>query len=264
MFSNGIINITKIYSVSRFTAPPSAVGKTVSYPSNLPSYELVFFVTGGSVTTFGGKVIKDEPGSVRFMPKGAGNGGYTVADIKEGYCIDIYFDADGELPGEAFGACGMNELKDKFEKIYTVWQSKSQGWYENSMIALYEIIRELKRHKKRYLPSDKIKRLEAVQEYLSENFCDPNLSYAKLAECAGLGYSYFSELFIAAYGASPVRLVTKMRVDYAKELIITGRYSVSDIAVACGFENVYYFSKVFKEHVGLSPTKYLKSLKKDN
>ena len=260
MFSNGIINVTRIYSVDRVVARESSEGKTVSYPSNLPTYELVFFVKGGSLTTFCGKEIKDEQGSIRFLPKGAGNGGYTVTDIKEGYCIDVYFDADGELPREAFGLYGMEELKDRFEKIYTLWQNKNQGWYESSMIVLYEIIRELKSHKKRYLPSDKRKRLEAVEEYLLKNFRDPKLSYARLAECAGLGYSYFSELFTAAYGVSPVRQVTKMRIDYAKELLITGRYQIGKIAEMSGFENVYYFSKVFKDNVGISPKKYMQSL----
>ena len=264
MFSDGIINVTKIYSVDRITAPESSDGKTVNYPSDLPCYELVFFFSGGSDTVFCGVELKDEPGSVRFMPKRAGFGGYTVSGIKPGYCIDVYFDADGDIPRTAFGLLNMDELKDKFEKIYTVWQNKRAGWYENSMIILYEIIRELKSHKKRYLPSEKRQRLDKVQAYLAENFRDVNLNYKHLAECAGLGYSYFSELFVAAYGTSPVRLVTKMRIDYAKELLITARYTVSEIAELSGFDSVYYFSKVFKELVGLPPTKYIKSLQKDN
>ena len=44
MFSDEIINVTKIYSVDRIVATESSEGKTVSYPSNLPTYELVFFV----------------------------------------------------------------------------------------------------------------------------------------------------------------------------------------------------------------------------
>ena len=44
VFFDKIINVTKIYSVDRIVANESSEGKTVSYPSNLPTYELVFFV----------------------------------------------------------------------------------------------------------------------------------------------------------------------------------------------------------------------------
>ena len=55
---------------------------------------------------------------------------------------------------------------------------------------------------------------------------------------------------------SPVRFVTKMRIDYAKELLAANRRSVSEIAEMCGFSNAYYFSNVFKKQTGFSPSQY--------
>ncbi len=55
---------------------------------------------------------------------------------------------------------------------------------------------------------------------------------------------------------SPVKYITQLRVEKAKELLITNRYKVSEIAEMCGFENVYYFSNVFKKQVGVSPKTY--------
>ena len=63
---------------------------------------------------------------------------------------------------------------------------------------------------------------------------------------------------------SPNRLVTDMRIGYAKELLVTSRYSVGEIATLSGFENVYYFSSVFKKKTGFSPTGYLASLTAKN
>lgn len=54
----------------------------------------------------------------------------------------------------------------------------------------------------------------------------------------------------------PVKYLTQLRIEYAKELLITGRYSIGEIAEMCGFENVYYFSTVFKKHTGIPPSKY--------
>ena len=264
MFSDGIINVTKIYSVDRITAPESSDGKTVNYPSDLPCYELVFFSSGGSDTVFCGVELKDEPGSVRFMPKRAGFGGYTVSGIKPGYCIDVYFDSTEELATAAEGLLGMDFLRDKFERIFMLWQRRKPGYYESCMTLLYEIICEIKLHKRKYMPSDKLRRIEASYTYMLENYRSKSFNYKALAKCSGLGYSYFSELFSSAYGTTPVKLVTRLRLELAKEMLIAARYKIGEIAEMCGFENAYYFSKVFKQHFGLPPSKYVKSLEKDN
>ena len=89
-----------------------------------------------------------------------------------------------------------------------------------------------------------------------ENFKNKDFDYTALCECTGMSYSYFKELFIAKYGMPPVKYITHLRLEYAKELLITGRYTVSEIASMCGFENVYYFSSVFKKNIGISPKSY--------
>jgi len=57
---------------------------------------------------------------------------------------------------------------------------------------------------------------------------------------------------------TPIKYITMLRMEKAKELLITGHYKVSEIAGMCGFENVYYFSNVFKKHEGISPKNYIK------
>ncbi|MDY5627667.1 MAG: AraC family transcriptional regulator [Clostridia bacterium] len=45
-------------------------------------------------------------------------------------------------------------------------------------------------------------------------------------------------------------------MNYACELLITRRYSVTSISEMIGYKNVYYFSKVFKKTFGITPTEY--------
>ena len=264
MFDGINVNVTKIYSVSKYTAPEGCYEKVMHYPTHTRCYELVYFVTGGSKTHFCGADMQDEPGSLRLMPKGKFSGEYRVSSIKAGYCIDVYFDSTEELATVAEGLLGMDFLRDKFEKIFMLWQRKKPGYYESCMTLLYEIICEIKLHKRKYLPSDKLRRIEASYTYMLENYRSKNFNYKALAKCSGLGYSYFSELFSSAYGTTPVKLVTRLRLDLAKEMLIAARYKIGEIAEMCGFENAYYFSKVFKQHFGLPPSKYAKSLEKDN
>ena len=260
MFDGINVAVTKIYSVSKYVAPEGCYEKVMHYPTHTRCYELVYFVSGGSKTHFCGVDLQDEPGSLRLMPKGKFAGEYRVGSIMPGYCIDVYFDCNEELATAAEGLLGMDFLRDKFEKIFKLWQMKNPGYYESCMMLFYEIIREIKLHKRKYLPSDKLFRLEESYAYLLENYRSKSFDYKALADCSGLGYSYFSELFSSAYGTSPVKLVTRLRLDFAKELLISARYKIGEIAELCGFENVYYFSKVFKDNVGVSPKKYMQSL----
>lgn len=89
-----------------------------------------------------------------------------------------------------------------------------------------------------------------------ENFKRYDFDYNEMCSKSGLSYSYFKELFISKYKMSPVKYITHLKIEYAKELLIIGKYSMSEIASRCGFENAYYFSTVFKKQVGISPTQY--------
>ena len=107
-----------------------------------------------------------------------------------------------------------------------------------------------------YLSGIQKDHMQKANEYIIENYKNPDFNYKELCHATGLEYAYFSELFKKTFKMSPVRFVTKMRIDYAKELLVTNRRSVSEIAEMCGFSNLYYFSNVFKKQTGFSPSQY--------
>lgn len=59
---------------------------------------------------------------------------------------------------------------------------------------------------------------------------------------------------------TPMEYLSMLRVNQSKLLLRDTALSVSQIAEACGFENVYYFSNCFKRHTGASPSAYRKLL----
>lgn len=252
IFENEVINITRIHTVARYE---SCAGKT-RYNVNLYCYELIFNVTTTNTVYFAGKKLDNVPDSVRFLPRGISEGEYIVENTKPGYCIDIYFDTEDKMPDFALVLKNMSELKPMFEKAYNVWQSKKSGYYCECMSILYGIIRRIKLHGEKYSSSDKTVRILPAYEYMLENFTSPDFDYNQMCTKCGLSYSYFKELFIARYGISPVKYLTFLRMEKAKELLITGIYSVTEISGMCGFDSVYYFSKVFKLHTGVTPKNY--------
>ena len=90
-------------------------------------------------------------------------------------------------------------------------------------------------------------------------FLFSNIDCNILSDLCGISYSYFKRLFIMKFGISPIKYITKKKIMYACDLLLSNKYSVSEIAEMTGYETVYYFSRVFKEHIGMSPTEYRKT-----
>lgn len=258
LFENDIINIKNIYSVQKVVTPEHAVLKdtTVQYQSCLPTYELVFFVSSENKVHFNGIDIEDKVNSVRFLPKNKVGGRYIVKPRKAGYCIDIYFDTDSEMPQNAISLQGMDFLEHKFIKLYNIWTERKKGYYINAMGVFYDIIKDINGAEQKYSPNNKIEKFEKVYDYIRENFTNKDFDYDELCRKSGYASSYFRETFLQIYNITPSELVKKMRMEYATELIITRQYKISEIAEMCGYDNVYYFSSVFKKYFGISPSKF--------
>lgn len=256
LFDCEAIHINKIYSVEKFVGS-STLSSTKEYGNFFKTYEIVFYLAGENATIVDGVEIHDCAGSIRYMPKGQSQGKYTVQHLSEyTSCIDIYFDTDSPMPEHAIGLLNNGNLKDKFMKLFDTWQKKGIGYYASSMMLFYDIISSFQKQQHFYLSGIQKEHMQRAYEYIRENYKTPDFNYKELCRATGLEYAYFSELFKKTFKMSPVRFVTKMRIDYAKELLVTNRRSVSEIAEMCGFSNTYYFSNVFKKQTGFSPTQY--------
>lgn len=77
-----------------------------------------------------------------------------------------------------------------------------------------------------------------------------------LADIVGLSPSRLSHLFREETGEALGRYIERQRLERAQRLLETSALSVTQIAEACGFPNVYYFSLRFKHAVGEPPTAY--------
>jgi len=77
-----------------------------------------------------------------------------------------------------------------------------------------------------------------------------------LAKLTGLSTIYFRRLFTEVFGVSPIAYVHKLRIKKAKEMLKSDYGNITDIAQSLGYLNIYDFSRAFKKHTGISPSKY--------
>ncbi len=95
----------------------------------------------------------------------------------------------------------------------------------------------------------------SAMRYMQEHVQD-DLSRDDVAAVACLSPSHFSRVVKQIYGQSFTDLLTQMRVDRAKEMLVRTEKSLIQICLDCGFSDQSYFTKVFQKHTGHPPGEY--------
>ncbi|UVI32999.1 response regulator [Paenibacillus spongiae] len=94
-----------------------------------------------------------------------------------------------------------------------------------------------------------------VQCYLMSHYRE-KVSLESTAARFFLNKNYLSQLFKAETGTNFIRYLNAIRIEKAKELIVNTAETIHDIAEQTGFGDFRYFSRVFRNHTGLSPTEF--------
>ena len=139
-------------------------------------------------------------------------------------------------------------LRNKFADIAYAWEGKNPLYHIRcknlASSILYDIV--------------SIQKLESARTYIQANF-KQEIQIEVLAKRLGLSPSYFRKLFKDAYGIAPMQYITNLRINTAKDLLLSGEVNVTEASHLSGFDDIYYFSTLFKKQTGLSPTEYVKA-----
>ena len=98
-------------------------------------------------------------------------------------------------------------------------------------------------------------RISTALRYIEKHYNDP-LDVRYLAELCYLSEPHFFRIFKNETGTTPIALRNKLRIERAKSLLSDGECQIGEIASMLGFESIYYFSRAFKNAVGISPLEY--------
>lgn len=154
----------------------------------------------------------------------------------------------------------VDALVRRFEKFYSaVISAFSDTALTNASIELAQtlgLINSLRteRHKKGRRSEQRI--VKSVL-YITEHYMQ-NHSLDKLAQQAGLSIPHYVALFRKQTGTSPMRHLTRVRLRHACELLDQTALNIAEIARRVGYEDSFYFSRVFNKNTGISPTAYRK------
>ncbi len=97
--------------------------------------------------------------------------------------------------------------------------------------------------------------LRRARDHIDAHFAE-DLDLDRLARLAGVSKYHFVRSFEASYGDTPIRYLTRRRIERAQDLLRSANLTITEICMLVGFSSLGSFSARFRELVGESPSAY--------
>lgn len=105
--------------------------------------------------------------------------------------------------------------------------------------------------------------LEKLNATINKRINENNLSSTTLADDFCLSPRHFNRKVKSITGLNTILYIRKRRIDKACILLRDTDLPISQIYVKCGIESANYFSRIFKQEIGITPTEYRKKYNDD-
>ncbi|NLK68856.1 MAG: AraC family transcriptional regulator [Clostridiaceae bacterium] len=236
-------------------------------PRIAPFINFTYVVSGKGEYVIDGVRHSVKGGDLVCVQKGCSE--YASSDpeyLMDCYCVNIFvYDLKGnevKLPFNIVSHIGIREdIITLFQEMTAIWllrdtcyKLKSRATFMMILAKCYQAIFT------NNISNDNVtnKRIRMILQHVLDHYYEP-LSVKEMAKMTNLSPLYFGTLFKQETGLTFRQYLTNIRINQAENLLSSGMYNVSEAAAECGFSDVFYFSKVFKEHRGISPSEVIKS-----
>lgn len=183
--------------------------------------------------------------------EGSGNG------ISAYYAINFDISLTDTFEPFVLKPKNTTRIQECYHTAYQAWLRKKPGYLLQCKAELYRILYLMQtEYVTEYFSKDKLELILPAVEYIHEHYTDELLNISELSGMCGVSPEYFRKIFKSFYGASPVKYINQLKINRAKELLLSGSYSVSEAAEYAGYPDMSYFSREFKKATGISPSHY--------
>lgn len=255
--------ITHIRHVIEREPSPSWHFKNVAHPDH---YLLALSTKGRCNYDIGGKTCTVEKGNLLFFQKGL----LHTAKSDPDYHWSFFSTTFGVMDFGNSGTSALEELENvirvrdylKFHTLFSelnhLWTAKSEGYLLRCRSIILEVLYLVIKEKSSIShPAPHTQQILEIMAMMQKNY-SKNYTVEELAAIAGLSYSHFSLVFKRITGYAVTEYQNLIKINKAKDLLLGGSCNVTEAAEIVGFNNIYYFSRLFKKTTGHSPSEYLK------
>ena len=222
-------------------------------------YHILYFIEGGCTVTLNGNNYSAKAGDIVFFHTDD-QYLYTYSESVKVYWLHfsgkkaVSFMDDLDLR-ESFIKKADTNLSKNFDNIIDEIRLKKRHYNKamqgHLMVLMTAIVR------KKTMNSSRLDKVLSIINIIKQN----KLDLDEYAEMCHLSKSQFIRNFKEYTGKTPIKYKNDILIDKAKERLTRTDMSISELSNFLGFENIYYFSTMFKKSVGISPAEYRKKHK---
>jgi len=220
-------------------------------------WEVVYYSAGSGFVQIQKEIVPFETGDIFILPPNLEHSDWS----EEGF-QNIHFEfKQSPLSGDTYYTFRDNSNQAVLHimcQMYDIYIQQNSNW-ENIINLLYELFFQYM-----YALSESPKNnayVEHIRHAIISNISDPQFSLQTVFNDLHLSPNYARDLFKENVGCTPLQFLTEKRLDYARQLLASRNLSnfyIHEISYMCGFSDPYYFSRLFRKHVGVSPKEWKK------
>ncbi len=124
------------------------------------------------------------------------------------------------------------------------------------LILIHRELTTERKIKNEYLDNE----MDIAAQYFNDNY-NIDINIEEYAQSKGMSVSWFIRNFKKYTGTTPMQYIVSIRIANAQELLESTEYSINEIARIVGYDNALYFSRLFHNQKGCSPSQYRKNLR---
>lgn len=222
---------------------------------NRPRWAIVLKYEGQTVYNCAGHRYLSDLNNMVILPMGCT---YEWQCTRAGHCAMIEFDSPLSYPEILpFPVRSGERILRMFRELDYKRMLKKPMYEAESIRDAYSILLKLcQSDEQKYQPREKLSKIAPALDYIAKHY-NEKISNDGLASLTGLSTAYFRKLFTEVVGTSPNAYIHDLRIKKAREMLKSDHGSITDIALSLGYNDIFDFSRDFKKHTGVSPSKYV-------
>lgn len=236
-----------------------------SRPNGRLDFQLIYIYSGCGYFKIDHNLIRREKGDIQiFYPGEPQEYFYYAKDTPEVYWIHFTGkNCEKLLADYDIHSCHIGEnvlFKTIFQEIILELQLKKYGFetYIASDFMKLLVCFQRTMQKERYSSHTNFALDRLILE-LNQHYAQ-TWTIEKMADFCSLSQDYLSHLFRKEYHITPMKYLTGLRIDKAKDFLADENLPVSEIAYLVGYSDPLYFSRIFKKTEQVSPQQYRKDI----
>lgn len=212
----------------------------------------VLVLHGSCHYTFENHSFTANAGDIIYLAKGEAYEMNVTDDSYDVIFCDFCFDGTQKRKSIVATLASPIFGEKEFSKLYRILKEDNKVPAMAQIYKIYSLFIPEQATQKT-VPKEVLK----LKARIEESFTNPDFGLFGNEQYA-ISEVYLRRLFVKNYGLQPVKYLTALRINRAKELLSFSTLSVEECANESGFASSQYFCRVFKNMVGITPAEYRK------